>query len=180
MLEAFHRFRVLAALRRGPFGVETLNALIEEALRAHRSVRTRTVWYPGRPVMVLENDYHLGLYNGDVGVALPDPDSEGKLRVAFETSDGELRRFAPARLPHHETVFAMTVHKSQGSEFDDVLLVLPPEDARVLTRELLYTGITRARRRIELSGSMPAVRAGVARRVQRASGLYERLWGSVP
>ncbi len=176
---AFDRFRVLCALRRGPFGVEQLNPLIEGVLERRRLIpsvqrRGNSPWYPGRPVLITRNDYQLRLYNGDIGLCLPD--AEGQLRIWFQTSDGGLRQLTPTRLPAHETVFAMTIHKSQGSEFDQALIVLPPEDNRILGRELLYTAITRARSRIELWAAPAAVAAAVKRRSLRASGLGDALW----
>jgi exodeoxyribonuclease V alpha subunit len=168
---AFRGFRVLCAHRRGPRGAETLNRLVVDRLGAHGE------WYPGRPVLVTENDYALRLFNGDVGIALPDPDAGGRLRVFFEGEAGTLRRIPPLRLPPHETTYAMTIHKSQGSEFDRVVLVLPPEDSRLLTRELLYTAITRARSSVLVWGDDLVVRAAVERRLVRSSGLRDALWG---
>ncbi len=133
----------------------------------------------GRPVLITRNDYSLGLFNGDVGLTLPAPDSNKKdLYVYFPGSSGQLRRFLPHRLPEHETVFAMTVHKSQGSEFDDVLLILPEKDYPVLTRELIYTAITRARQNISIWGIEGVVRAAVSRKIERTSGLRDALWES--
>jgi exodeoxyribonuclease V alpha subunit len=126
--------------------------------------------------MISRNDYRLRLFNGDVGIALRDPEAGGRVRVFFQATDGGVRRFYPGRLPAHDTAYVMTVHKSQGSEFDQVLLVLPDEVSRVLCRELLYTGITRARDRVEIWGSTAVLSAALARRVRRASGLRERLW----
>ncbi len=177
VLEGFGQFRILCALRRGPFGVEFLNERVTEAVYEYLPSRGHGPWYPGRPVMVTRNDYHLRLYNGDVGVALPDPVHGGAFRVFFESAEGPPRSFAPGRLPPHETVFAMTVHKSQGSEFERVLLVLPGEPSPVLTRELIYTGITRARQHLTLWGNRAVLSAAVARRTHRASGLGEALWG---
>jgi exodeoxyribonuclease V alpha subunit len=127
--------------------------------------------------MITRNDYRLRLFNGDVGIALPDPEADGRLRVCFEGTDGDMRPLSPYRLPEYETVYAMTVHKSQGSEFDEVLLVLGDEKPPVMTRELLYTGITRAKSRVTICGTEAAVRAAVSRRSQRSSGLMEALWG---
>jgi len=179
VLQAFEAFRVLCAHRAGPAGVELANRIVEDALAARRLIRPAGAsgpWYVGRPVMVTRNDHVLRIYNGDVGIVLPDPRDGERVAVAFPGSDGAERLVSPARLPSHETVYAMTVHKSQGSEFDRVLLLLPPEASRVVTRELLYTGITRARRRVDLWGSEPVVRAGVAARVERSSGLRDALW----
>jgi exodeoxyribonuclease V alpha subunit len=124
--------------------------------------------------MVTANDYDLGLYNGDVGLLLPDPVT-GTMYAWFEGTEGP-RRLPPQRLPTVETVFAMTVHKSQGSEFEEVALVLPNQDSRVLTRELIYTAVTRARRRLVVIGSAERLIAGVERRVERSSGLRDALW----
>ncbi|MCB1814052.1 MAG: exodeoxyribonuclease V subunit alpha [Candidatus Competibacteraceae bacterium] len=175
LFDAFNRFRVLCALRRGPFGVEELNRLIERLLYERRLLPVRQPWYPGRPVMITRNDYDLRLYNGDIGLTYEDPDSR-QLRVVFQTADGAIRRFPVSRLPSHETVYAMTVHKSQGSEFDQVLLLLPPEGNRVLSRELLYTGITRARKTVTVWGSDSVLQDAVKHRSQRSSGLAEALW----
>jgi exodeoxyribonuclease V alpha subunit len=167
-------FRVLCAQRTGPTGVETLNARIEERIRP-AGRRDGGNWYPGRPVMVTRNDYSLHLYNGDIGIALPDPEVEGRLRVHFQEAGGGLRSFPTSRLPTCEPVFAMTVHKSQGSEFGVVLLVLPAEESPVLTRELIYTGLTRARRRVCLWGEPKILLQAVRKPVRRASGLGEAL-----
>ncbi len=176
VFERFNQFRVLSALRNGPFGVEALNGLCEAALRDRGLIQTRQDWYLGRPVMIVRNDYNLRLFNGDIGITLPDPDEPERMRVFFLGSDGALRSFAPARLPEHETVYAMTVHKSQGSEFDRVLVVTPNESSPVLSRELVYTALTRAKQQAAFHG-LPEVLAGaVERRLRRSSGLRDRLW----
>ncbi len=175
-LEAFAGFHVLCAVREGPYGVYALNRLVEEALQAAGLIQRAGDFYHGRPVMVTRNDYALGLYNGDIGLVLRDPEAGGSLRMWFQTPDG-LRRVLPTRLPGHETVYAMTVHKSQGSEFGTVHLVLPDADSRVVTRELLYTGITRARERVLLLASPARLRQAARQRVTRSSGLYDALWG---
>ncbi|MDG4596352.1 MAG: exodeoxyribonuclease V subunit alpha [Candidatus Contendobacter sp.] len=176
VFELFSQFRVLSALRAGPFGVEALNGWCEAALRDQGLIQTRRDWYLGRPVMIVRNDYNLRLFNGDIGITLPDPDDPERTRVFFLGSDGALRSFAPARLPEHETVYAMTVHKSQGSEFDRIVMVMPTESSPVLSRELVYTALTRARQRAAFHG-LPAVLAGaVERRLRRSSGLRDRLW----
>ena len=175
-LEQLHRFRILCALRHGPFGVENLNALAEEALSKAGLLTTRSGWYAGRPVIITRNDHNLQLFNGDSGIILPDSEASGELRAFFLSPEGKLRRFLPSRLPQHETAFALTVHKSQGSEFEKLLLILPEKDAPVLTRELLYTGITRARSRVEIWTNEEIFRAAVARRTERTSGLREALW----
>jgi exodeoxyribonuclease V alpha subunit len=173
-LERLNGFRVLCAHRAGPAGVEALNREIESALGRAGLIRRGQPWYPGRPVMVTQNDYGLRLYNGDIGIALPQPD--GALRVCF-AAEGGVRRFHPARLPMHQTVYAMTVHKTQGSEFERVLLILPPEPSRVVDRRLLYTAVTRARVRVELWGKETVLRQAIASLAPRGSGLGDRLWG---
>lgn len=178
-LELFHlfeRFRILCALRKGPFGVSALNSLVEQALKKEKLIDPDRPWYRGRPVLITRNDYNLELFNGDIGIILPDPASNHELRAFFMSSSRALRKFLPARLPEHETVYAMTVHKSQGSEFDRVLLLLPDRDTPVLTRELIYTGITRARQGVEVWGRDAVFLKGVGRRTLRASGLRDVLW----
>lgn len=172
----FDQFRILCALRQGPYGVVNLNGIVASILIAQGLITPHATWYRGRPVMINRNDYDLGLFNGDVGMAWPDSETHD-LRVFFPVSDGGFKKFHPVRLPEHETVFAMTVHKSQGSEFDEVLLVLPDKDVPVLTRELLYTGITRARRRVAVWAGEDVIRAAVSRRIRRMSGLRHALWG---
>jgi exodeoxyribonuclease V alpha subunit len=178
-LEGLDRLRILSAHRTGPFGVETLNRLIEDCLEARGVIRPRSPWYHGRPVLITANDYNLRLFNGDLGITLLDPEAEGKPRVFFRTPEGSIRRLPPTRLPEHETAYVTTVHKSQGSEADEVLLVLPNELTPVMTRELIYTGITRARSRVEIWGTGSVFEAAVARRVTRSSGLRDALWSSV-
>jgi exodeoxyribonuclease V alpha subunit len=177
-LGGLDRCRVLSAHRAGPFGVETLNQRIEECLEARGLIRPRSPWYHGRPVLITANDYSLRLFNGDLGVTLSDPASEGRPRVFFRTAEGGIRRLPPARLPEYETAYATTVHKSQGSEAETVLLVLPNELSPVMTRELIYTGITRARSRVEIWGTRSVFEAAIARRLQRSSGLRDALWGA--
>jgi exodeoxyribonuclease V alpha subunit len=161
VFEAFNAFRVLCAERAGPRGVAALNASLSRWFRSALDHALddgpRASWYPGRPVMVLRNDYMLRLYNGDVGIALPD--DEGRLAVCFPAPDGSMRRVAPGRLPEHETAFATTVHKAQGSEFAQVLLLLPSRDSPVLTRELVYTAVTRASVRSVVAGAAEALQA---------------------
>jgi exodeoxyribonuclease V alpha subunit len=172
-------FRVLSALRRGPFGVAGLNQSIEKILQdADLIPRTNTSSYAGKPILITQNDYQLQLYNGDVGVLLPDPaakDNPDQLWAWFIGKENALRRFAPARLPQHEAAYAMTVHKSQGSEFDRVLFILPDRDAPVLSRELIYTGLTRARSQVELWWNESVFTNAVARRAERHSGLRDML-----
>lgn len=175
-LKAFDRFRVLCAVRKGPFGVVTLNQQIQEALDKRGLIDQRKAFYKGRPVMITRNDYGLRLFNGDVGLIWNSEQEGQALRAFFPLPDGGQRALSVARLPQHETVFAMTVHKSQGSEFDRVLLILPQEPSPVVSRELLYTGITRAMTQVTLAADEAAMRRAVAQRCVRASGLRQRLW----
>jgi len=166
-------FRVLCAFNQGPRGTARFNERIEQSLKLKGLIRPGSgPHYHGRPVMITRNDYSLGLYNGDIGLIMTD--AAGDLAAWFPSPDGA-RRLSLARLPEHETVFAMTVHKSQGSEFDEVTLVLPEADSPLLTRELVYTGLTRARRRLEIIGSPDILKLAAARRIRRASGLVEAL-----
>jgi len=172
---ALARFRVLAAVRDGPSGIHALNRAVEQRLAARDPAVLHQRWYAGRPVMVTRNDYALRLANGDVGIVMRDAAAPGGIAVAFESPDRGIRRFSPARMPECETVYAMTVHKSQGSEFDAVLLVLPPEPAAVLSRELVYTGVTRARRRVAVAADRAVLKAAIATQVRRDSALAERI-----
>ncbi len=173
-LRALAGFRLLTPHRRGPIGSVALNALAEEVLRPRLGAMAQGGFYPGRPIIVTENDYQMELFNGDVGVIDRGPDGT-RLVAHFESADG-IRQVQTSRLPAHETVFVMTVHKSQGSEFDHVALVLPQQRSPVFTRELLYTGITRAKQRITLLGREDILRQGLQTRIQRASGLRSSLW----
>lgn len=166
-------FRILCAIRGGPYGVDHLNRLAESILAGFIQPAGRH--YPGRPIMILQNDYNLGLFNGEIGVLLPNPSDTTELRAYFPDASGQLRSIHAARLPEHETAWAMTVHKSQGSECDRVLLILPDRDNPVLTRELVYTGLTRARTAAEVWYSAPVFKTAVARRTERFSGLRDLL-----
>jgi exodeoxyribonuclease V alpha subunit len=176
-LRSLDRFRVLCAVRRGPLGVEGVNQRIEEGLRLSGSIATDGEHYPGRPVMVLHNDAETELFNGDVGLLL---EGEGGGMRAHFRDRAEVRSLSIARVPAHETVYAMTIHKSQGSEFDEVAVVLPDQPSPLLTRELLYTAVTRARRKVTIYASPDIVAKAVEQRVARASGLVERLWSTPP
>lgn len=173
-LDALVRFRLLCAHRRGPHGVGDWTSRVQAWLAAELDdldVDQRD--YVGRPLLVTENDYELGLYNGDTGVIVESP--TGRATAVFERG-GELLHFGPLRLGAVDTVYAMTIHKSQGSQFDTAAVLLPSISSRILTRELLYTAVTRARRELILVGSEEVVRLAVERPVARASGLRERLW----
>jgi exodeoxyribonuclease V alpha subunit len=168
---AFNAFRALTAQREGPWGVSGINEALEARIKRRYSLAERERWYPGRAVMVRQNDYALGLFNGDIGICLA---GEHGLRVYFEAEDG-FRAFAPARLPSHDSAFAMTVHKSQGSEFSEVLLALPESPSPLLTRALFYTGITRAKHKVEIWGLPARLAEAVNSKAERAAGLAERL-----
>jgi len=170
-LRQANRLRLLTALREGATGARGLNARIEAQLSGRR-IGTPPAWFPGRLLLVVENSYRHGLFNGDVGVCMAD--ERGTPLAWFPGSDG-VRAFHPAALPAHESAFAMTVHKAQGSEFDEVWLQLPRADSRVLSRELLYTGLTRARNALHIAGSANAIEAALARHAGRVSGLGWRL-----
>ncbi len=169
-------FRVLSPFRRGPFGVPRLNALIERLLADAGLMAVGDPFYDGRPILVTSNDRQLDLWNGDVGVL--QRRSDGRVRAVFQAPGGGLRHLAPTRLPAIETVWAMTVHKSQGSEFERTAFIVPPQISSILTRELLYTAITRARRQAIVLGSTRDITEAIARRIDRASGLREALWSS--
>ncbi len=171
-LDAFGKFRILCALRDGPSGVSHLNRLAMLALCDAGLLKNDSAYHKGMPLLVTRNDYQLRLFNGDIGLILPN--EAGEMRAYFDEETG-VRDILPARLPEHETAFAMTVHKAQGSEFDSILLMLPERDSPVLSRELLYTAITRAKTNAEIWWSEPALRAALARRAVRWSGLKARL-----
>jgi exodeoxyribonuclease V alpha subunit len=170
-LRIAYRFRVLTALRRGPTGNLALDRAIGQTLKRHAGVRADAQWWRGRLLMVTVNRPELKLFNGDIGVVWPD--AKGDMKVWFEGGDAP-RAISTAALPPHEGAFALTVHKAQGSEFDHVALVLGA-DTPVLTRELLYTGVTRAREGIHVYGDAALLRAGIARRTLRWNGLADRL-----
>ncbi|MCL2026704.1 MAG: exodeoxyribonuclease V subunit alpha, partial [Leptospirales bacterium] len=172
-LNEFSRFRILAPLREGRFGVNALNLLTEEILENAGLIRRDGSMYINRPLMVTKNDYQLGLFNGDIGLVRLN--ENGERRVFFQDAHGGIRSFAPSLLPEHETVFAMTIHKSQGSEFGTVLLALPEKDSALLTKEILYTGITRAKNKVLLLCKSEILQAASKRNAWSASGLIDAL-----
>ncbi|MGH9077848.1 MAG: ATP-binding domain-containing protein, partial [Acidimicrobiales bacterium] len=170
--------RVLCAHREGPHGVGAWTARIEGWLAAAiDGYGAGSPWYVGRPLIVTRNDYELALYNGDTGVVCAR--GGGAVAAVFERR-GQLAELSPSRLGAAETVHAMTVHKAQGAQFSSVVLVLPGAGSAVLTRQLLYTAVTRARRQVTIVGPEASVRAAVGRPIARASGLAERLWRQPP
>ncbi|WP_399478352.1 exodeoxyribonuclease V subunit alpha [Xenorhabdus griffiniae] len=175
ILATFNRFRLLCALREGPFGVTGLNQRVEQLLHRKgvitlpKNVESRG--YVGRPIMILRNDSTLGLFNGDIGIMLKNQDNE--LKAYFQLSDGQIKGFQPSRLPQHETAYVMTVHKSQGSEFEHTALVLPTQHSPIVSRELVYTALTRAREKLTIYANKPVLDRAVATATQRRSGLVD-------
>jgi exodeoxyribonuclease V alpha subunit len=174
VFSAFNRFRILCAVRHGDRGVQGINTTVERHLTQKGYDCFSKIWYPGRPIIITRNDYSLDLYNGDIGICLPDP-GDGTLKVWFERPDGTLKTCLPYRLPQCETAYALTIHKSQGSEFDEVLVVLPEEENRVLSRELIYTAVTRARKRVLMVTGKEILIQTLARKIERFSGLKDML-----
>ncbi len=180
-LQQLNTLKILTPLRKGPLGVEALNHWVEQILARHGVIDPArdgaSAWYSGRPVMITCNDYYHRLFNGDVGITFDTGTGRSRnLQVLFAQADQTLKPLAPEQLPAHETVYAMTVHKSQGTEFEKVLLVLPEIDVPLLTRELVYTAVTRARRQVEIWGDPGLLEKAVSRRIRRASGLHHILW----
>jgi len=174
-LDALRAFRILCAHRRGSYGaahwVTTITRWIAHEVAAFNP---GPEWYVGRPLMITENDYSLKLYNGDTGVVVATGD--GQITAAFERQ-GQVVRFSPTRLAAVDTVYAMTIHKSQGSQFAGAAVLLPPVDSPILTRELLYTAVTRASTQLIVAGTEATIRRAIERPAARASALGERLWG---
>jgi exodeoxyribonuclease V alpha subunit len=174
-LQQANRLRLLTALREGAQGARGLNARIEAALSGRR-IGSPPAWFPGRLLLITENSYRHGLFNGDVGLCLAD--AAGTPLAWFPgDGDGDVRAFHPAALPAHESAFATTVHKAQGSEFDEVWLQLPRMESRVLSRELVYTALTRARRTLHVAGNAEVIAAALGRQARRVSGLGWKLAG---
>ncbi len=176
-LDRFNRYRILCAHRHDArLGSGAMNRAVERILVQRGALAIDDDWYIGRPVMVTRNDYRLGLYNGDVGLVTQGTEDDTARQVLFVQPDGEERRFAPSRLPPVETVFAMTVHKSQGSQFDHVTIILPRQPSPVVTRELLYTAVTRAKASVTVVARPEVIHRVVATRTERSSGLRDQLW----
>ncbi|MGO9385923.1 MAG: exodeoxyribonuclease V subunit alpha [Mycobacterium sp.] len=168
--------RLLCAHRRGPFGVAHWNGQVQKWIAEETGQPAWSEWYAGRPLLVTANDYGLRIYNGDTGVTVAAPEG---LRAVIAGATGPLT-FATSRLGDVETMHAMTIHKSQGSQAEEVTVLLPPEDSRLLTRELFYTAVTRAQTKVRIVGSEAAVGAAIGRRAVRASGLRQRLQATAP
>jgi exodeoxyribonuclease V alpha subunit len=176
-LDLFARFRILCAVRNGPLGVTAMNSRVEAMLAAAGLINAKTLHYRGRPIMITRNDYGVDLYNGDIGVIMPDHDDNNTLKAFFAHDRSLVRSVSLHQLPPHETAYSLTVHKAQGSEFKHTVLILPSLPSPVVTRELLYTGITRSRDRCELWCTEEVLRSAVASRIKRTSGIREALWG---
>lgn len=172
LIAAFGEFQLLCALRDGPYGVSGVNEQLEQMLNRRRAITLprHSRWYEGRPVMISRNDSALGLFNGDIGIALER--GEG-LRVWFPMPDGSIKSVQPSRLPEHDTAWAMTVHKSQGSEFDHAALILPAKIVPLVTRELVYTAITRAKQRLSIYADEQVLTQSIVARTERRSGLAD-------
>jgi exodeoxyribonuclease V alpha subunit len=171
---AMEQFRFLCTVRRGPSGIESINTLAEKTLRKKERIEADTEQYPGRPIIIRRNNYAMQLFNGDTGLLWNDVD--GKLKAWFRRADNTLYPLTPTRLPEHDTAYAITIHKAQGSEFEEVLLLLPEEENRILSRELIYTGITRARKQLILCSNRVILLNAIKKRTCRHSGLAEKLW----
>jgi len=176
---AFSRFQVLCSNRQGKNSVADINFAVEQKLAGQKRLNLSGLWYSGRPVMVSQNNAALHLYNGDIGICIPDKDQNGKLMVFFQRADGSIKKYLPTRIPLCETVFAMTIHKSQGSEFDEVLIALPETANPVLTKELLYTAITRARKTVRLVADKAVFMQTVRQKVDRVTGLVDKFQDGV-
>jgi len=170
----FNRFQVLCSNKEGKNSVADINARVEQKLAQLGRVQISGLWYVGRPVLVTQNNPQLHLYNGDIGLCLPDKDQGSRLMVFFQRPDGSVKSYLPSRIAQCETVFAMTIHKSQGSEFDEVLIVLPDIINPVLTKELLYTAITRAKETVKLVTDKAVFTATVQQKVARVTGLVDK------
>ncbi|WP_412770028.1 exodeoxyribonuclease V subunit alpha [Mycolicibacterium mucogenicum] len=173
-LAAMDEHRLLCAHRDGPYGVRHWNRQVERWITDETGQATWSPWYPGRPLLVTANDYALGIYNGDTGLVAAGPDGV-QVYIAGATAT---QQFSSSRITDVETMYALTIHKSQGSQADEVTVILPPADSRLLTRELFYTAVTRAKKKVRIVGSADEVRAAVQRQALRASGLRDRLRAS--
>ncbi len=182
-LRALTAFKILSPVRKGPLGVEALNQSVERQLKQSGRIRLSSQgspWYAGRPVMVDRNDYGHDLFNGDIGITVVENEAGGpRVRVAFPDEHQRMKYLAPEQLPAHETVYAMTVHKSQGTEFEHVLLILPDRDLPVLSRELIYTAVTRAKSSVTIWAREEIFKTAVRRRIRRVSGLRDHLYAGI-
>ena len=173
--EKMECFRLLCAVREGPMGVEGVNDLAETLLKQSGQTTGTANLYPGKPIIIRQNHYRMRLFNGDAGLLWEDPDDGGQLKAWFRDADGTLVSHSIARLPAYDSAYAITVHQAQGSEFKRALLLLPEDESRVLSRELIYTGITRAREMLSLCYDEKILAFAIARGSERYSGLHELL-----
>ncbi|MCP4075003.1 MAG: exodeoxyribonuclease V subunit alpha [Gammaproteobacteria bacterium] len=169
----FHQFQILSAVWSGPTGVDTINSLIESYISVKQGSESHAEFYKGKPVMMTSNVYLYDIHNGDIGIVWPDENEQ--LKIWFEQNNGKYRKLSLSQCPEHKTAYAMTVHKSQGSEFKHILLILPYTETAVSTRELFYTGITRAAESVEIWGSESIIKTTINQKTLRVSGLMERL-----
>jgi exodeoxyribonuclease V alpha subunit len=172
--QAFNRFQVLCSNREGKNSVADINVRVTQKLAQQGRIQIAGLWYVGRPVLVTQNNPALHLYNGDIGLCLADNSQNGRLLVFFQRPDGSVKSYLPSRIAQCETVFAMTIHKSQGSEFEEVLIVLPDNINPVLTKELLYTAITRAKKTVKLVADKAVFIASIQQKVARVTGLVNK------
>jgi exodeoxyribonuclease V alpha subunit len=168
-------FKILCAVRQGESGVVGINRTVEQYLTTKGYDCLASEWYPGRPVMISKNEYSLDLYNGDIGICLPDPARPERMKVWFEQNDGELLGILPGRIGNCETVYALTIHKSQGTEVENVLVVLPEKETALVSRELLYTAVTRASKSVAVAAGKTVFQAAVGAPIRRSSGLAKMI-----
>ncbi|MEE9351233.1 MAG: exodeoxyribonuclease V subunit alpha [Thiotrichaceae bacterium] len=181
VFNAYLQFKVLCSNRKGKLGVEGINASVERSLQ-HQGVNTQRPWYSGKPIIITRNNPSTGLFNGDIGICLAEVGEEAleaELYVYFQLADGSIRKLLPARLPQHETAYALTIHKSQGSEFEHILMVLPENPNPVLSKELVYTAITRAKETVEVYSKQEVFNYALSHQVERISGLKEKVAGDM-
>jgi len=177
-LAYLNRFQILCAVNTGRWGVFEINRFAEQVLEQEHLIPGGQKWYKGMPIMITRNNYDLDLYNGDTGIIMPDPGSKQKdLYAFFPDGTGGLKQISPYRLPDHEKTYAITIHKSQGSEFERTFILLPDRDYPLLTRELIYTGLTRASETVKIAGNETVFSKAIHRKTERISGLREMLWG---
>ena len=173
LFEQLQCFQVLCSNRKGRLGVEGINRVVESML-AKQGIPSYKPWYQGKPILITQNDPANDLYNGDMGICFF---VANQAMIYFQQADGGIKRLIPSRLPHYETAYALTIHKSQGSEFAEVLVVLPETDSPLLVKELIYTAITRAKNTVRIASTEAIFKAAVARQVERKSGIVERFVG---
>jgi exodeoxyribonuclease V alpha subunit len=175
LFEKLADFVVLCTNKRGPKSVEAINQGVERRLRDNNIILQQEEWYLGRPVLIHENDSVLGIFNGDVGICLPDPEQNNQLMVCFEQSNGDIKKILPSRLPKCQTAFSLTVHKSQGSQYREVMLVLPESYNPILTKEVVYTAVTRARDKVWVVADKEVLMQAIKVKISRQGGLREKL-----